>query len=144
MLISLINIASSVALNAILSLATLALYISYLIPIILLVLRRIKKERIDFGPYTLGRFGLFVNMYAMVYGIFIVVFLPFPPMLPVTKTTMNYAGPVFAGIVLFALGDWAVRGRGQFHGPIREVSDLDNEAKEEASDVAMGDVSLNK
>lgn len=144
MLISLINIASSVALNAILSLTTLALYVSYLIPIVLLLLRRVKKKHIEFGPFTLGRFGLFVNMYAIVYGVFIIIFLPFPPMLPVTGLTMNYAGPVFAGVLLFALGDWLVRGRGQFHGPIREVSDSEIYAKEEgttASDVVVG---LNK
>lgn len=123
MLLSLINIASSVALNAILSLTTLALYISYLIPITLLLLKRIRKEHIDFGPFTLGRFGFLVNLYAIFYGVFIIIFLPFPPFLPVTGPTMNYAGPVFIGVFFFALGGWVVRGRRQFRGPVREVSE---------------------
>ncbi|KAE9403315.1 putative amino acid permease [Gymnopus androsaceus JB14] len=131
MLLSLINIASTVALNAVVSLTTLALYFSYLIPISLLLLKRIRKEHIDFGPFTLGRFGFLVNLYSIVYGIFIVIFLPFPPSLPVTGTTMNYAGPVFGAILLFALGDWVVRGRKQFRGPVREVDESEIEVKKE-------------
>ncbi|KAE9393861.1 putative amino acid permease, partial [Gymnopus androsaceus JB14] len=122
MLLSLINIGSTVALNAVLSLTTLALYISYLIPITLLFIKRIKKEHVDFGPFTLGRFGFIVNLYAIIYGVFIVIFIPFPPFLLVTGATMNYAAPVFGGVLLLALVDWVVRGHRQFCGPVQEVS----------------------
>ncbi|KAE9403316.1 putative amino acid permease [Gymnopus androsaceus JB14] len=131
MLLSLINIASTIALDAILSLNILALYLSYLIPIGLLLFKRFRKEQIDFGPFTLGRFGWLINLYAIVYGVFIYIFLPFPPSVPVTGTTMNYGGPVFGGVLLFALGDWVVRGRKQFHGPVREVNDSENKVKDE-------------
>lgn len=120
MLLSLINIGSSIALNAILSLSTLALYISYLIPISLLVMKRLRSEKIEFGPFTLGRFGIWINCYAIVYEVFIVIFLPFPAATPVSAMTMNYAGPVFLGLVLIALADWIVRGRKFYDGPIRE------------------------
>ncbi|KAE9403332.1 putative amino acid permease [Gymnopus androsaceus JB14] len=129
--LSLINVASSVALNAIISLTTLALYCSYLIPISLLLSKRIRKEPIDFGPFTLGRFGFLINVYSIVYGIFIIIFLPFPPSLPVTATTMNYAGPVFVAVVLIALGGWIVSGRKHFQGPVREIDDSENEMKKE-------------
>ncbi|KAE9403296.1 putative amino acid permease [Gymnopus androsaceus JB14] len=138
MLLSLINIGSSVALNAIVSLTTLAIYITYLIPISLLFLKRVRKEHIDFGPFTLGRFGFLINLYSIIYGIFIVIFLPFPPSLPVTGTTMNYAGPVLGAILLLALGDWVVRGQSQFHGPVREVGDSENDVKEQGA-VGAGD-----
>jgi amino acid transporter len=118
-LLSLINIASSAALNAILSLTTLALYVSYLIPISLLVLKRLRKETIDFGPWHLGNFGLAVNIYALVFGIFIIIFLPFPASVaqPLTTESMNYAGPVFLCVLLLALGDWMIRGRKHYVGP---------------------------
>lgn len=120
MLLSLINIGSSIALNAILSLSTIALYFSYIIPIFLLVLKRLRRETINFGPFTLGKWGLWINLYALVFGIFIVVFLPFPVATPVGAETMNYAAPVFIGLMLVALVDWFARGRKFYAGPTRE------------------------
>jgi amino acid transporter len=118
-LLSLINIASSAALNAILSLTTLALYVSYLIPIALLVLKRMRKETIDLGPWHLGKYGMAINIYALAFGIFIAIFLPFPASVaqPLTMETMNYAGPVFLCVLLLALGDWFIRGRKHYDGP---------------------------
>ncbi|KAK3112776.1 hypothetical protein LTR53_010592 [Teratosphaeriaceae sp. CCFEE 6253] len=120
-LLSLINIGSSIALFAILSLSTLALYISYFIPIGLLILKRLRKEHIDFGPFTLGSFGIWINLFAFAFGVFIVIFLPFPATTPVNATTMNYAGPVFLGLVMVALIDWFVRGRNHYVGPTQET-----------------------
>ena len=120
-----INIGSSIALNAILSLSTLALYVSYIIPIALLLLKRVRKERINFGPFNLGRFGFCINLYAIVFGIFIVIFLPFPAVPNPNATEMNYAGPVFLGLLLIALGDWVVRGRKYYAGPTKEVVELE-------------------
>ena len=48
-LIGLINIGSTVAFNAIVSLTEAGLFISYLIPIILIMIKKIKGEHIKFG-----------------------------------------------------------------------------------------------
>lgn len=74
------------------------------------------------GPFSLGKYGLPINLFAMLYGTFICIFLPFPPNLPVTGSNMNYASPVFAFVLLFALAGWFLGGRDRFAGPIREVS----------------------
>ncbi|KAI9712157.1 MAG: hypothetical protein M1812_006995 [Candelaria pacifica] len=124
-LLSLINIASTTAFNAVLSLSTLALNISYLIPIVLFLMKRLRHEPIPFGPFSLGRFGLGINLFAVVYVVFICIFLPFPPDQPVTKVNMNYSSPVFAAVILFAIIDWFVRGKRIFVGPLREVSEDD-------------------
>ncbi|KAK4546356.1 hypothetical protein LTR36_002033 [Oleoguttula mirabilis] len=129
-LLSLINIGSSIALNAILSLSTLALYVSYLIPITLLVMKRLRKEPIEFGPWRLGASGLWINLYAIAFGIYIVIFLPFPVATPVNAASMNYAGPVFLGLLLIALIDWFVRGRKHYVGPTQEDIGYEVEAKE--------------
>lgn len=73
------------------------------------------------GPWNLGVFGIYVNSIAIIYGVFICIFLPFPSEIPVTVTNMNYAGPVFGILLLFALGDWFIRGRKTFVGPIKEA-----------------------
>ena len=134
-LLSLINIGSSIALNAILSLSTLALYFSYLIPISLLVMKRLRKESIPFGPWRLGRFGLWINLYAIAFGTFIVIFLPWPSATPVNAASMNYAGPVFGGLCLIALLDWIFRGRHYYSGPTREDTVHVVDAKETTGSV---------
>lgn len=96
------DIASTTAFNAILSLATLSLYIFYLIPIIF-ALRKINNQRIASGPFRLGPFGLYISIFAIVYGVFIYIFLSFSPEQPVTKINMNYSSPVFGFVLLFSL-----------------------------------------
>ena len=120
-LLGLINIGSSTAFTAILSLSTLSLYISYIIPIIIFALRKLRRKPIPYGPFRMGPLGLYVNIFAVVYAIFICIFLPFPPEQPVTAKNMNYASPVFVFVLLFSLVDWFVRGRKLYKGPIREV-----------------------
>lgn len=123
MLISLINIGSTTALYAVLSLSSLALYVSYIIPISLLVLKRLRKEDIQFGPFTLGKWGLGVNLFALAFGIYIIIFLPFPASPDPTASSLNWAGPVFGFLLLIALADWVFRGRFYYDGPRREVGE---------------------
>jgi choline transport protein len=128
-LLSLINIGSSTALSAIMALTTSTLLISYLIPIAMMVIRRLQqggtsqsgREKIVFGPWTLGRWGLFINIYAIIFGLFVAIFVPFPITIPVTAENMNYSGPVFVGFLLVLLIDWLIRGRGRYTGPLKEL-----------------------
>lgn len=136
-LLSLINIGSSVALNAILSLSTIALYTSYIIPIACLISMRLRvkekvytalaghaeisEERLVFGPWNLGRWGMFINIYGACYATLLVPFMALPTQLPLTQTTMNYAGPIFLFVLCFAVVDYLVRGRKVFVGPRRET-----------------------
>jgi choline transport protein len=121
-LLSLINIGSSTAFNALISLTTLGFYFSYAIPILMFALRRFDiSNPIVFGPWTMGKLGLPVNILAIAFCVFLIIFLPFPSMLPVTGTNMNYASPVFIAVMLFALVNYLIRARKRFVGPIKEV-----------------------
>ena len=117
MLLSLVIIASTATFNAILSLSTLALYISYLIPTLFIAIKRSKREQIAWGSFTLGRYGLPINIFAIIYAIYLIIFLPFPPLQPVTWENMNYAGPVMGVVLIFALLDWFLQGKRRFSGP---------------------------
>jgi amino acid transporter len=120
-LLSLINIGSSTALSAILGISTTSIVISYIIPISLLILKRLRNEPIPFGSWRLGRWGLPVNLYAATFGIFISVFALFPTTIPVTAPNMNYAGPILLGLIILASLDWLIRGRRGFKGPLKEM-----------------------
>jgi choline transport protein len=135
-LLSLINIGSSVALNAILSLSTIALYTSYIIPITCLIFMRLRvkdkvydsqagqaeisEERLVFGPWNLGKWGMVINICGVCYATLLVPFMALPTSLPLTKETMNYAGPIFGAVLCFASIDYVMRGRKVFVGPRRE------------------------
>ena len=120
--LSLINIGSTTAFNAFLSLATIGFYFSYGIPTLLFAIRRFNKEDpIVFGPWSMGRIGLFVNIVAVAFCAFLVIFVPFPTILPITAQNMNYAAPIFIGVILLALIDYAFRGHRTYVGPVRET-----------------------
>lgn len=88
-------------------------------------MKRTRNEHISFGPFNLGRLGLYVNVFAIAYGVFICVFLPFPPDQPVDSENMNYASPLFGAVIVFAIIDWFFRGKNIFVGPLREVAEDD-------------------
>ncbi|KAF2840590.1 amino acid permease [Patellaria atrata CBS 101060] len=116
-LLALINIGSTVAFYAILSLSTLGLYMSYWLPILLLTIRKLEGRAPSPGPFHMGKLGIFVNIFALIYGLFIITFLPFPIFRPVTAETMNYAGPIMGAAVLVGLGDWFTSGQKRFRVP---------------------------
>lgn len=118
-LIGLINIGSTVAFNAIVSLTTAGLFTSYLIPIMLLIIKRIKNEEVRWGPWTLGKAGLAVNIFSAVFLTISVFFSFFPPAIPVTAVSMNWSIAVFGGFVIIGLIWYAIRGS-QYKGPIVE------------------------
>ncbi|OCK78966.1 amino acid transporter [Lepidopterella palustris CBS 459.81] len=118
MLLAIINIGSTTAFNAFISLPALALYISYFFPILFIFLRRISSNPPTYGPFKLGILGIPLNLLALCYIIFIIVWMPFPTILPVTGNNMNYAGPLVGAVILGALCDWVISGRKRFQVPV--------------------------
>lgn len=119
-LLSLINIGSAVAFNALIALPMIALYISYLVPIVLLTLRQISGQHPLYGPWQLGRWSIPIKLFSICYLVYVIVFLPFPTVRPVTNLNMNYAGPVMLGIIIIALIDWYMTGWKRFKVHIAE------------------------
>ena len=120
-ILGLLNIFSVVAFNALTSVALVGHYTSYLLPITLLVIRRFGKSEIPLGPWTLGRWGLPINLAAMMYSIVLIVFMAFPPYQPVNAQNMNYASLVFGAVMLLSGALWLVYGSKVYYGPVREV-----------------------
>jgi choline transport protein len=112
--LSLIYIASATAFNALISLQALALHVSYFFPILFMLLRKLRGPPPPYGPFRIGILGIPVNIFALCYLVYVVLWMPFPQILPVTKDNMNYAGPIFGAVVLGALGHWFIRARKTF------------------------------
>lgn len=80
-LICLLNIGSGtyIAFQAITSLSSLAIYISYAIAIAsMLYARYINKKSLQLGEWNLGRFGGPINIFALIYTLYMIIWLPFP------------------------------------------------------------------
>ncbi|KAF2014283.1 putative amino acid permease [Aaosphaeria arxii CBS 175.79] len=116
--LSLIYIGSATAFNALISLQALALHISYFLPILFILLRKLRGPPPPYGPFKLGIFGIPINIFSLCYLIYVVLWMPFPTLLPVTKDNMNYAGPIFAAVLIGALGHWFISGHKTFQIPI--------------------------
>jgi amino acid transporter len=65
-LLSLINIGSVTAFNAMLSLAVVALYLTYITPVILILHLRLTTT-ITWGPFKMGKIGPAVNIISILY-----------------------------------------------------------------------------
>jgi hypothetical protein len=90
-------------------------------PALLVIVRRFEGRYPAPGPWSLGKWGLPVNILGLAWGIYCVTFLPFPPFLPVTGESMNYAGPIMAAVICIALGDWFTHGHKRFVLPLDEL-----------------------
>ncbi|RKU42407.1 hypothetical protein DL546_005020 [Coniochaeta pulveracea] len=115
-LLSLINIGSTVAFNAIGSLALNALLGTYIISFTCLVLRRLR------GPlpprrWSLGAAGIFVNIGAICFLLVVWVFIFFPVETPVVPSTMNWNVVMFCGTMIFAVVYYFVFGRKYYTSP---------------------------
>lgn len=113
-----INIGSTVAFNAIGSLAVSALLGTYIISFTCLILRRIRGEPLPPRRWTLGRFGIFINIGALSFLAVVWVFVFFPVSIPVTPSTMNWNVVMFGGTMIFAVVYYLVVGKSTYTSPV--------------------------
>jgi len=120
-LLGLLNIASTAAFGAILSLTVVALNLSYLFPVVAMLYRRIRTpEVLVWGPWRMSNgAGMVANVISICWIVFVTIFLLLPATMPVTALNMNYASAVLGGVIIFATIDWFVRGSRHYKGPLK-------------------------
>jgi amino acid transporter len=120
-LLSLINIGSTAALNAILALTSVSLLTSYIIVISVVLLKRFRREPLPHARWSLGKYGAVVNILALCFLFAIYVFAFFPAAAHPDAVGMNYAIVIFGGIILFAVVYYFIYGRKQYVPPVALV-----------------------
>ncbi|KAH7361173.1 GABA permease [Pyrenochaeta sp. MPI-SDFR-AT-0127] len=104
--------------NTIIAIATQGFYLSYLIPLLSRILAHFsgKKTRLE-GPYSLGRWGIVLNIIGFLYLAFICVVSNLPTVTPVDSGNMNYTSAATGVVMLVSLIFWITTGRKKFTGP---------------------------
>ena len=111
---------SPVAYAAVISIATIALYVAYGIPILL---RLRAGSSFQPGPWNLGRWSRPVGIIAVVWIAFISILFVLPQAAPINITTFNYAIVAVGAVLLFSGGYWMFSARNWFKGPVAQGSE---------------------
>ena len=117
MLVAVTSRFSDAVFDAVTSLATTALYLSYGAPIALGVVSRVRTKWTRFGPFRLGRAGVPIACAAVAYCAFVLVCFAIPP--------NQIYGEVIAGVVAVIVVAYLLFARGRFRGPKIDLGALE-------------------
>lgn len=107
--IGLLYLFANTVLQAILSVSTIALTISYAMPIAVVLM--VGRDKLPPGPFRLGRWGYTANVVGLIYCCITTVFFFFPTDPAPAPADMNWAIAVFGIMIVIALGFWWVQGQ---------------------------------
>lgn len=121
--LGLIYLGSATAFNALLSMAVIGMYLSYLLPILYMIGygRRPDMNKVDRYFRLPNSLGMVVNLVSCAWIVLVIIFSTFPPVIPVTAQTMNYSSVVFTGWLLFGAVYYWLYGRHKFEVPMSDV-----------------------
>jgi amino acid transporter len=114
------SLGSSVAFAAATSIATIGLYISYGIPILIGLIYH-KEFTARKGPFNLGKLSRPIALVAVMWIGFMTIVFCLPTANPVTSQTLNYTVVAVGIIAIFSLSAWLLWARKWFVGPAREI-----------------------
>jgi amino acid transporter len=108
-LIGVLYLFADTVLSAILSVSTIALTISYALPIIVLLI--VGRDQLpETRSFNLGRWGTACNIVSIIYCSITTVFFFFPGNPNPGTSDMNWAIAVFGVMLVIAIGFWVVQG----------------------------------
>ena len=108
-LIGVLYLFADTVLSAILSVSTIALTISYALPIVVLLI--VGRDQLpETRSFNLGKYGVFCNVVGIVYCSITTVFFFFPGNPNPGTSEMNWAIAVFGVMLVIAIGFWVVQG----------------------------------
>jgi amino acid transporter len=122
-LLSLINIGSTVAFDAIISLQLMALMATYAISIGCVWYQRTINGGQHLPParWSLGKWGPWINGTGWVYCVYVFFWCTWPAQANPPLDGVNWAPLMFGGVFALSLIYYAVRGRHVYKGPVTLV-----------------------
>lgn len=96
----------------------MALAGTYEISLLALIWRRLFGKRLPPAPWSLGRWGLPVNIAGSLYGLYLLAFSAMPGIYPVTAQDFNWAPVMFGGVIILSMIYYLVWARKIYRGPV--------------------------
>jgi len=125
--LSLVNIGSDTAFNAIISLNTSAIMLSYTVSIGCVLWRRIKHpETLPLARWSLGRWGVIVNVLGVSYSSWAFFWSLWPIERKWEADKFNWASVMFVGVTVSSAVDFWLRGRLVYEGPVKLIEGRKN------------------
>ena len=97
---------------------------TYIVSIGCLISKRLRGEPLPPARWSLGQWGLPINLFAFVYACFLIIFVFFPVEVPVTSETMNWTVVILAAVVLISGVFYVAHGRKVYTGPVAFVEGI--------------------
>ncbi|KAL2324143.1 hypothetical protein Fmac_023201 [Flemingia macrophylla] len=116
---ALTSLGSIVAFEAMVSIATIGLYIAYALPIFFRV--TLARKHFVPGPFNLGRYGVIVGWVAVLWVLTISILFSLPVSYPITIKTLNYTPVAVGSLLILVVSYWIICGRSWFKGPITNI-----------------------
>ncbi|KAH6619943.1 putative GABA permease [Boeremia exigua] len=127
-LLALINIGSTTAFEAIVSLQVVSLMFTYAVSLSCILHRRLTApETLPSARWSLGRWGVGVNVVGLGYVCFACFWAFWPTYARVDAENFNWAVVLFGAVFVGCLVMYAVQGRRVYVGPVKEVRRLSGE-----------------
>lgn len=111
-LVGVLYLFATTVLDAILGVATIALTISYGMPILTLLI--VGRDKLPRGEFGLGIFGAVINWISVIYCAVTTVFFFFPGGPNPSIADMNWAIAVFGVMLVVAIAFWFIKGKTLF------------------------------
>lgn len=122
MTLSLINIGSTTAFNAIVSLQVVSLMFTYVCSLSCVLYQRIRHpELIPTARWSLGRWGVLINLLGLVYASFSFFWSFWPAYTPTTAEDFNWSVLIFVVVFVACLFAYHFQGRRVYQGPVKTV-----------------------
>jgi choline transport protein len=118
LVLCLVNLGSNVAFNIIISLNLVAFLVTYLLSIGCVLWKRLQHEPLPPAKFSLGRWGVPINIFAVLYSTLAIVLSCFPVSLPVDAVDANWAPAIMAAVLVIALVSYLLQGRKIYEGPV--------------------------
>jgi amino acid transporter len=121
MILSLINMGSAFAFNALLSLSTVALMATYILSVGCVALRHFLGHSLPPARWSLGRLGLPINVAALLYTVWGIFWSFWPNSYRVSVHNFNWTCVLFVGLMSISAFVYAVSARKAYEGLVAKL-----------------------
>ena len=96
----------------------LALAGTYEVSLMSLTWRRLYGKPLPPAPWSLGRWGLPLNILGILYNLYLFAYAAMPGLYPVTPADFNWAPVMFGGVMILSLVYYFVWAMKIYRGPV--------------------------